>query len=65
MTDLLEEIAKLPTIPEDPTAETPLCPHCDVRTYIPYVDVRACLRCGRAYRIETTTTPTPTPIPTP
>ena len=52
MANLLDEIAKLPTVAEDPSAETPLCPHCDVRTYIPYPHVRACLKCSRAYRIE-------------
>ena len=53
MSDFERQVAALPTIAEDPAAETPLCPHCNVRTYHPYPYVRACLKCGRAYRIET------------
>ena len=52
MSGLQREVAALPTIREDPDAETPMCPHCDQRTYHPYPYVRACLRCNRAYRIE-------------
>ena len=51
VSDFERQVAKLPTVAEDPGHETPLCPHCNLRTYIPYVTVRACLKCGRAYRI--------------
>ena len=51
VSDFERQVAALPTVAEDPGHETPLCPLCNVRTYIPYVNVRACLRCSRAYRI--------------
>ena len=52
LSEFERQVAALPTIAEDPNAETPLCPYCDVRTYHPYPHVRACLKCSRAFRIE-------------